>query len=560
MMTTTHASPLDTSPAGPDWSRFRSSPFDLLLLFGLIGLLPLVLVEAAHLWSRPHFQFFPIAWGAFAWLVYSRGALGTTSSPYRLWCGTALMGLSWASAVLAVLWFSPWLAHLALTMLLLSWMLVRLGPTVWYLPLAWITLLLVSLPLPMNYDTRLVQSLQSASSSSASALLDLSSVPHLAQGNVIEIRTGKLFVDEACSGVDSLYALAAVGLLITIWYGKNLLISLLALATVPAWAWFGNLVRIYTIAFVFDRFEIDWTHGWQHMLLGLVIFALLVTCFLMTIEALTIFLSPFPAKTVTSGPLHTLFNRVVCWPKSDPTARTRKPSAPRAVTGLIVPPRLQQVVRVMGFLFLVIGFASLFPVMGVGPWKEPGLARGISDQSIEAQFPAEALPESLGGLRQTGFEVHHRERDSFFGEHSATWQYAGRDFQVMISLDMPFPDYHGLEQCYELSGSERVEAVQEHIVGSGTESDIIYDTAFIDQLGEESYLCYTEFDASGQTASRDALLERGIFRNSAGRVLFQLQIYATGIELPSEEERARYRELLLELKELLLPRIQAIGE
>ena len=279
---------------GPNWKSFMRSQFDWLLMFGVVGLLPLIIVQSGYLSSRKHLQFFPLAWLLFIAIVYLRGVPTGSLPRWRLRLGVLTFVAAVSIAALAVLRFSPWLAQVALTVLLFAWMQVRLIGNRWTQLVAWCGLLLITTPLPMNGDTLLIQRLQALSTQSASHLLDLCHTPHVARGNVLEIRTGELFVDEACSGVDSLYSLAAIAVMLIVWQKRSFLSGLVTLALVPLWAWLGNLIRIFVIAVMLDRYGIDWTHGWPHTVLGLSVFVGSFACMLFAQSAITLFLAPFP--------------------------------------------------------------------------------------------------------------------------------------------------------------------------------------------------------------------------------------------------------------------------
>ncbi|MEZ6033110.1 MAG: archaeosortase/exosortase family protein [Planctomycetaceae bacterium] len=61
---------------------------------------------------------------------------------------------------------------------------------------------------PLNLDETAVQELQGVTSKIASAFLSMIHVDHLLAGNIIQpLIGGELLVDEACSGVQSLYTL-----------------------------------------------------------------------------------------------------------------------------------------------------------------------------------------------------------------------------------------------------------------------------------------------------------------------------------------------------------------
>ena len=72
------------------------------------------------------------------------------------------------------------------------------------------------------------------------------------KGNIIEITARPLFVEEACSGVDSQYALMAVAGGLLLIGRAGLVVSLITIVTVPLWAILGNLLRIYSIVFALE--------------------------------------------------------------------------------------------------------------------------------------------------------------------------------------------------------------------------------------------------------------------------------------------------------------------
>lgn len=558
--------------------KFLSSKYDWFLLSAFAGLLPLLIYHGLNLWQRPHFQFFPLAWLAFGFLVCTRStpAEATTAWRQRLGFGVAVCALLATTA--SVLVFSPWLAHVSLIFVCLAWMILRLPQTKWYLPLAWLTLLVITLPMPRNLDTRMVQQLQRGSTESASALLDLSGIPHFISGNVLEIRTGQLFVDEACSGVDSLYALGAIALLLALWHHKPLLLSVLLLASVPLWAWLGNVIRLYTIAYLLDRWGIDWSHGWQHTLLGLGVFAFSYWNLTKTQQMLEYLLVPFPARTTTTGKLHKLYNRVVCWPGADPTRpkESSRPSSserrggekpettadhePSSQNDSFVPgKRHNQLALALSIAFLILGSLTAFPLLGIGPWeKRATVARAVSNSEVDDAFTAELLPQQLGDATQTGFETQHRERGSIFGEHSATWQYRVDEQLISLSLDFPFAGFHGLEECYVLSGGELISGIDE-VDSLAAGSLTIYEGRFVNDLLEINHLFYTEFEEDGTPVTANSAFERGAFALSQPPVTFQLQAYVQGAEELSEDERKKYHQMLEEAAKTLLPTIQSMS-
>jgi exosortase len=147
----------------------------------------------------------------------------------------------------------------------------------WWLPAA---LLWLSLPLPEIVLSSLALPLQFRASQLGAALLDWRHVPVQLAGNVIQLPGHSLFVTEACSGLRSLSALLALGLLIgglflQTWWGRAALVAV----AVPI-AMFLNGVRIFLTGFAV--FYIDpqlgegvmhYTEGWFMFVAAMIVLA-----------------------------------------------------------------------------------------------------------------------------------------------------------------------------------------------------------------------------------------------------------------------------------------------
>jgi exosortase len=146
-------------------------------------------------------------------------------------------------------------------------------------------LLLVTLPPPFGWDKQLVSGLQSLSSFACSRLMDLTQILHVRRGNIIDISSKPLFVEEACSGVDSQYALMAVAGVLLLLGRAGFWVSLLTIITVPIWAILGNLLRIYLIVIGLEWFSTDLSQGSIHTILGLLVLEFCSTAELHAIDA-----------------------------------------------------------------------------------------------------------------------------------------------------------------------------------------------------------------------------------------------------------------------------------
>lgn len=533
-------------------------PIDWILASGLVATLPMMWAEAITLWSRPHFQFFPFAWIVFALFLFKRGSLVDSRVKGRQvtsWVLISAAVLLLAFSVLVAL--SPWLAHLSLVLLLLGWLLARFGSTHWYVLVCWVGLIAITLPLPMNLDTRLIQGLQLNSSRSASALLDLTGTVHLVTGNVIEIKQGKLFVDQACSGVGSLYALAAVAMLLVVWQNRSLTSALVTFAAVPCWAWFGNVVRLFAITVLYDRYGIDLTKGWQHEAIGILVFALGIFCFMATLEAVGLLIKPL--RTVRHNEVwsHKFYNWLTDWPRGRKTAV----SAPDSTSVEVNSPRKKFGPIGVSISYVALGLLSLGPLLGIGPWRSAEYRRLQLDVGIvQATFDKASLPEEFEGIRVHNFRVENREKYDFFGEYSATWfcqdSVTGKD--LVISLDFPFPYFHPLEICYESTGHEFSEGLNDYEIASESGPLYIRDGQMVNQFGELSRLYYMEFAPSGACDKFQRSFFEVKFGKGINEPLMQLQLLVKDSGSLKYEDDVRYRSLLASIQKMLLPIIQKL--
>lgn len=169
------------------------------------------------------------------------------------------------AAELLTLRLSLWLAIVGLTVFL--WGLRQVLH--WWLPL---TLLALSLPLPALVIGALSSPLQLQASEIGAGLLAWRQVPVHLSGNIIALPGHTLFVTEACSGLRSLTALLALGVLISgLWLRKPWVRALLVIAAIPV-AILINGVRIFLAGFLAYFVDPAFGQGFMHLSEGFAIF------------------------------------------------------------------------------------------------------------------------------------------------------------------------------------------------------------------------------------------------------------------------------------------------
>jgi len=139
----------------------------------------------------------------------------------------------------------------------------------WWLPL---TLIVLSVPLPDVVLGGIALPLQLEASRMGAGLLEWRRVPVVLAGNVIHIPGRSLFVTEACSGLRSLTALLALGVLQGgLWLRLPAARLLLIMATIPV-AMAVNGIRVFLTGFLVFFVAPEFGEGFMHYSEGWVLF------------------------------------------------------------------------------------------------------------------------------------------------------------------------------------------------------------------------------------------------------------------------------------------------
>lgn len=205
------------------------------------------------------------------WLAW-RSGLSQRARPQRL-VGLVMLGgsvvLRYLSGLAAEL-FTMRLSVLgaALGLVIFAWGVRQVLH--WWLPLV---LLVLSIPLPEILLSTLALPLQFQASRMGAALLEARHVPVALTGNVIHLPGGhQLFVTEACSGLRSLSALLALGVLIgALWLRASWGRVLLVVLAVPV-AMLLNAIRIFLTGFFVHFIDPALGEGLMHYTEGWVLF------------------------------------------------------------------------------------------------------------------------------------------------------------------------------------------------------------------------------------------------------------------------------------------------
>lgn len=478
---------------------------DWMFILSLASFLPMLWLQANSLWSKPHLQFFPLAILAFCYFIGLRlSKISTTTSGLRFSIGLLVSLCSLIIAIGAVFISSPWLSQAAAICLIAAWLLIRAGSISWYTALAPISLLLITLPFPAGYDSKLIQFLQAQSSRAASTVLDCMSILHLPEGNILELSHKKLFVDEACSGVDSLYALMAICLSIVLWFRQRFFVALASLSLVPIWASCSNIARLVTIVLGLEWMDIDLSHGMPHTILGLIVFACAFGCDYAFIRFIGSMFGENPNSTK-----HILS-----------TIQCREVHSKLSVI----------VLGILAASFVLIGAYSS-RVLKTGTMLQ---FPSFSDTQIAELQSRHKLPNQLRGWQLESFYPIKRSMESSMGHHSNVWQYNSQDGSVIVSTDFPFRGFHLLDICYEGAGwrlltpSRQLEQPMKLSEGNKYEAFYPHLIEIKNDDGRFGVVAYALFQLDGKPIQSSAKAVRGFERfeqTLVEPISYQIQIF-----------------------------------
>lgn len=316
---------------------------------------------------------------------------------------------------------------LALGILALAWLVGVVG---WARAGGLILLIgLICLPQGLIHEKVLLH-LQRLATAMASWALDVARVPHVPQGAVLETVRGDLFVEEACSGMQSLLTGLIVAQIYFAWHRAGVFFSLAGLAGTGLLLLLGNGLRIFIIALLYVRYDIDWTAGWRHEMTGTVVYLAVLSLLPSLRQLLQRTLAAREHFFLTYGQWHHAGI-------SDDEKGMLKPLEAWRVATSLIP---------VSVCWAVLGMATAGAVEFV-----MFQAFAASDKPVtSANLPKLAgleFPNELAGWRQdrAGKQVSFIEQ---FALDQHVWCFRKGPLTAWVAADLPFDELHPLRACY----------------------------------------------------------------------------------------------------------------
>ena len=415
-----------------------------------LTVLPLLLPYFINLWESDQYRFFPFAIAATAWLAYTRS--DGRFYPPRGW-------LSWATIVFALLLVVagivlkfPWFASVAFVLIAGTLLFALRGiydKTLFVLVLPLLTVVQL-----IRLDQLLVQYLQRVTTWLSSVFLDGFAIPHAISNNVVQLADRELFVAEACSGIQSVFTLSFLALLLIAWRRRRVWMSPIYVAIACFLAIFANVIRVTTVALAETWYQADLAQGWPHDLLGYLALAIAGGFLLSFDHLIATLLHQVPVET-EENPLVSLWNLCALRPQveqgvtrvtqQDLLDLATRDQSNRAVQWAqsLVENRIAQGAFVSIACLLTAG--SLAQVLLSE--KPADLIR--SDKALVFDPPKDVLADSFENLTIVNHTVNRGFENPRLGANSDIWECEWDDVKAQLVLSQPHNGWHELCDCYE---------------------------------------------------------------------------------------------------------------
>ncbi|MEI6076704.1 MAG: exosortase U [Verrucomicrobiota bacterium] len=519
------------SPAAVLKAHLKAERFNLVIM--LLGFAPLLALFFSSLWNRSTYQFFPMALigsGLLAWRVVKEKEVHLAS--VTLWSIRLLSLTGVLLFLLAYVVWSPWLSFIAflVTLVALLWGLGGKSLLLTFVPA--LLMVLAILPPPFNWDQTLTLWLRSVAMDVCSALLDCFQVTFARDGNTIQLPGKVLFVEEACSGINSFILCNVVCLFWLLWQRRPLQWLLLAMPATSLYVMLGNIIRITSGAIMYYYRRVDLLSGWKHEAFGLAL--LLGYCgLILSLDQLLVFL-----------------NRPV-------TARASRGSVP-ALIPLPAGPELPALSAprshpLFGFPFvgvLIVIVALGATALQLRHMGSHPIRVALSDFKTSRPIQL-SLPQKVDGWDRINNDSGDRAMVETLAVHSIIWRFQRDGIMTSIAVDYPLNGFHNVRICYVGNGWNVVSEgrlldpqtqVDQHALALTLEQTLHHAVVFHSVINEQGKW----LDAESSFQSRFAVSQETGFR-----IQLALQSYAP----LSSAATAAAEKLFFQARALLVPQI-----
>ena len=459
------------------------------------GLLPFLVKYCRAMWYQSLYQYFPFLLAAVFGLAYTRfdRRIRLPSHWFSKYATLLAMIAMMAAAVLA----SSWLGAIAFSLAtagFLSSQFSRSGRSLGYLAVP--MLMFIRAPLLGTYTV--MHRLQGVTTKLASIFLDVFGVIHYNKGHTIELVTKSLFVAEACSGVQSLFTMCFLTLLLWAYRQRPYALVPVYLVFAFFFAVVGNVIRVTSIAVAEAWFTLDLTEGVVHELVGYA--ALAIAAGMMASLDHVLGLAPGMDRThqqhgdsqrfSASSIAKTYKEETVTSVKtanSDGVQQNGDFDFQDSFNRLTTPAKTCVIAS------LACGAAMLSWMLLRGTDTRPIVARDAVLFEPNASFLS-GLDAPIQVVNHEHRRDTHADRNARHGMNSDAWQCGINATKGQFVLSQPYMGWHELTICYRGLDWQLVSRTPT-VPSSG--SDPIVVANFVNESGQYGSLFFTAVDSDG---------------------------------------------------------------
>ena len=374
-----------------------------------------------EIWVRhPASHFFPLPLVAWFWLARRDGVFRAVSSPQKPQAFKWLAACHLLLALVAFVLVSPFMAGLAFVLASAALAAAK-GRTAQHEAPAWSlpVLALFFIPTPLMLDQHLHQLLAGQAACLSQVWLDAMSVLHVVQGTIVATAEKRFFVDDACSGTNTLLVAVCMAVIISCFSRRTFLHAAALVAGAALISVASNVLRICVVIGGLHFWGLELDHGAAHEAVGLVFFIL---------DLLLVW-------SADHG-LHFILNST---PDRFTTAHRLPQQTPAVSAGPLG--RLSLVVAVIGAGLL------LGPQILALTRPAPATAAPALSEKDEFQMPGE-----LAGWVREGDKPVENSMIGKLGVRNQVWLYRKDGREAYVAVNFPFLGFHDTRLCYTGQG------------------------------------------------------------------------------------------------------------
>lgn len=374
-----------------------------------------------EIWVRhPASHFFPLPLVAWIWLARRDGVFRAVSSPQNTsafkWLTASHLLLALAAFVLV----SPFLAGVAFVLASTALAAAK-GRTslneapAWSLPV----LSLFFIPTPLMLDQHLHQVLAGQAARLSQVWLDAMNVLHAVQGTIVATAQKRFFVDDACSGTNTLLVAVCMAVILSCFNRRSFLHVGTLMLSAALISVTSNVLRICVVIGGLHYWGMELDQGAAHEAVGLVFF---IVDLLMVWSA--------------DHGIHFILN-------SAPGRFVQSREQPRQIPAASMGP--------LG------GFSVAVAVVGTGLLLGPEIL-ALTRPAQTAPTPAISendefqMPHTLAGWVREGDKPVENAMIGKLGVRNQVWLYRKDGREAYVAVNFPFLGFHDTRLCYTGQG------------------------------------------------------------------------------------------------------------